>query len=307
MKPGDELPERQREQWDVDAMWSRVRARAVDAPDEPADRAPLRGAARTGPGWVGRVAAAASLLIIVGSGTLIVRARLASRASAVATTAGQYSTSRGQYATIRLTDGSEVTLAPESHLTISGKFAQDAREMTLDGEAIFSVRHDAAHPFRVRARGALIEDVGTRFDLRAYPDDAGVTVAVVEGSVSLGGATSPSPRVPARRAAIVLKAGDIGTIDGDGNPESVKDGQASTYLDWANGKLSFVDRPLPDVLRTIARWYDLDIRVTDRRLSRRLVTAGFSRQSSSDVLNALAIALDATVERNGRAITLRPR
>src|ERR1019366_1973328 len=58
---------------------------------------------------------------------------------------------------------------------------------------------------------------------------------------------------------------------------------------------------------TIGRWYDLDVRVPDARLARRLVTAEFSRQSASEMIAALAVAMDATVEREGRAITLRPR
>jgi transmembrane sensor len=292
MNPADDLPEPERGQWDVDAMWTRVRARTVDAPV----------VSRGGPRWPRVLAAAASLIVIVGSGALIGRARLLPPSSAAAPAGGQYGTSRGQYATIRLTDGSEVTLAPESRLTISPKFSEGAREISLDGEAIFSVRHDAAHPFRVRARGAIVEDIGTRFDLRAYPEDADVTVAVVEGSVSFGAAIAKPHSAP-----VVLGRGDVGMLDGPGRTSVRKDRRADGYLDWAIGKLSFNDRPLPEVLRTISRWYDLDLRVTDPRLARRLVTAGFSRRSPSEMLDALAIALDARVDRSGRVLTLTPR
>jgi ferric-dicitrate binding protein FerR (iron transport regulator) len=308
MTPDGELPEPKNESWNVDAMWSRVRARTLDAASGRVERAPSQRPLRQSPQRVTAYAAAAMLVLIVGAGALLMRSRNRFASVANDSSPGLYRTSRGQYATIRLSDGSEVTLAPESHLTISARFAQGAREIALDGEAIFSVHHDPAHPFRVRARGALIEDIGTRFDLRAYPADAAVTVAVVEGAVSLGRDRSKSSTAPlGGTAEIVLHVGEVGTLDQQGNATAERSSRASSYLGWASGRLSFVDRPLPEVLRTIGRWYDLDVRVPDARLARRMVTAEFSRQSASEMIDALAVAMDATVEREGRVITLRPR
>ncbi len=304
MTPHDDPTEQAPEAWDVDAIWARVRARTVDAAEmrETAPRVAPR--ARRVP--LRAYAYAAGLVVFAAGGALLVRSRAAAGRD---TAAGEYRTSRGQYATIRLADSTAVTLAPESHLSVSARFADGEREITLEGEAIFSVRHDARHPFRVRTHGALIEDIGTRFDLRAYPGDAAVTVAVVEGSVTLRADRADTTSSPARggSAAMVLRKGEVGTLDRQGTVATGHSASVASYLDWADGRLSFVDRPLPEVLRTIARWYDLDVRVTDDRLSQRLVTADFVRQSSSEMIDALAVAMDATVERSGRVITLRPR
>jgi transmembrane sensor len=305
-------------EWDIDALWSRVRARTVDAARDVAAAGarggavsqmpparPVRPAARRVRAWT---AAAAMLLVTVGASALFVRSRQQPNRPMPEPAPGHYSTSRGQSATVRLIDGSEVTLGPESRLTIPAGFAKGAREIALDGEAIFSVRHDEARPFCVRAHGALIRDIGTRFDLRAYPDEAVVTVAVTEGSVSLGRERPDSVGTLGRDGkAIVLGSGEVGTVDPHGAVTSVRSSQMSSYFGWANGRLSFVDRPLPEVLRTIGRWYDLDVRVTDARLARRLVNAEFSPQSPAETIDALALAMDATVERSGRVITLRPR
>ena len=59
------------------------------------------------------------------------------------------------------------------------------REVELEGEAYFAVVHDAARPFAVRAHGAVATDVGTAFDVRAYPEDAGARIAVTEGAVAV--------------------------------------------------------------------------------------------------------------------------
>jgi ferric-dicitrate binding protein FerR (iron transport regulator) len=312
MAPNVEPPDPPPGAWDVNALWSRVRARTLDAAREGAERStpahaasPVRPSRRLAGAWP---VAAAMLLVTMGAGALFVRSRQRPDQSVPEPAPGRYSTGRGQDATIRLSDGSEVTLGPESRLTISARFAQGARDISLDGEAIFIVRHDGAHPFRVRARGALIQDIGTRFDLRAYPDEPVVTVAVAEGSVSLRHERAGrAEALGDDTASVVLQRSDVGTLDGRGDLSAERSSRVSSYFGWASGRLSFVDRPLPEVLRTIGRWYDLDVRAPDARLARRLVNAEFSSQAPAEMLDALAIAMDATVERSGRIIILRPR
>jgi transmembrane sensor len=308
MTPDEELPEPKRQAWDVDALWSRVRERTVDAAGQGHPARPARKPWRR----IRAFAAAASAIAIVGAGALLALARLRPAAIESNAAPAQYTTSRRQHATVQLADGSEVTLAPESRLTISARFAEGVRELSLDGEAIFDVRHDAAHPFKVSVGGAFIEDAGTRFDLRAYSIEGAVTVAVVQGSVFLHRGRSDSAAATATATAtgvntIFLDSGEVGTLDERGGMSVERTSRVSSYLGWASGRLSFVDRPLPEVLRTIGRWYDLDVRVSDPRLARRLVNAEFSRQSAAEMIDALALAMDATVERHGRVVTLRPR
>lgn len=299
----NDLPEPAPESWDVDAAWRRVQSRTVGATDSRGRQAKV-----AVPRGRRIVSDAAAAVLVVASAALLVRLGRLPVESAPGLRPGQYSTPRAQYSTIRLPDGSEVTLAPESRMSVAPRFADGVREVSLDGEAIFTVRHDAQHPFRIRAHDVLVEDVGTRFDLRAYATDAGVSVAVADGSVSLTAARSAaSGGGPRHREPVVLERGDVGIVDGNGNTRTEHLARVSSYLDWANGRLTFVDRPLEDVLRTIGRWYDLDVRVTDARLKSRLVTADFSPQSSAEMIDALAVATNATVERTGRVITLRPK
>jgi transmembrane sensor len=312
--------------WDTDAMWAQLRERTVDADPECGERAaaPLPAGVARGRSsqsrrlrWISGerrltslASAAAILLVVAGAGALWLgtRGRPPAIESAPETADGHYTTSRAQYATINLSDGSQVTLAPESRLTIPARFGQGVRVISLDGEAIFSVHHDAAHPFRVRARGALVGDIGTRFDLRAYANEATVTVAVAEGAVTLARARGGSGGVPGNdTAGIVLHRGDVGSLGQSGDATSTRAARVARYLGWADGRLSFVSRPLPEVLVTIGRWYDLDVRVPDARLASRLVTAEFSTQAPSEMIDALALAVDASVEREGRVVTLRPK
>ena len=79
------------------------------------------------------------------------------------------------------------------------------------------------------------------------------------------------------------------------------------YLAWADGSLHFANVPLPEVLRAIGRWYDLDVRVEGHALAARSITAEFSLRSSDEMVRALALAVDARVMRSGRAVILRPK
>lgn len=296
---------------DAGKLWSKIRDRAAAQDLAPAANHPrplrrLRWQANDARA-IG-VVAAMLLLAVAGGGLFLLSRRQPATASAVDREPRRYSTARGQNATIRLLDGTRVTLAPQSRLTIPAAFGTDLRELSLDGEAIFDVRHDAAHPFRVRAHGAEVEDIGTRFDLRAYQNEPLVTVAVSEGAVALGQARVDSTGARTSNAeGIVLHRGEVGTLDEHGGVSATRAASVSRYLGWSSGRLAFAGEPLPDVLRTIGRWYDLDVRVPDARLASRLVTAEFSTQSASEMIAALALAVDARVERVGRVVTLKPK
>jgi transmembrane sensor len=310
--------------WDAERMWSKhqERRRGVSGAGEARHDAPafvathrtsgeFGGLRRLGQGTPFARLASAAALVLVAVGAAIAWHPPHGGSVKVAAPSeepGRYSTLRGQFATVQLTDGSRVTLAPQSHLTIPAAFGPELRDISLDGEAIFDVKHDATHPFRVHAHGAQIEDIGTRFDLRAYASDAVVTVAVAEGAVALGRDRSAGRGAIGRDAeGIVLRRGDLGSLDASGRASTTRVARVSAYLGWADGRLSFVSRPLPEVLATIGRWYNLDVRVTDTTLASRLVTAEFSTQSADEMIRALAIAMDAKVERDGREVSFRAK
>ena len=54
---------------------------------------------------------------------------------------------------------------------------------------------------------------------------------------------------------------------------------------------------------SLERWYDLDIRA-DEALYGKRVTAVFVANQPNEMIDALAIALDATATRKGRVVTL---
>ncbi len=294
-------------QWNVDAMWAKVRANTVDANRPVARPAAHRRVPRVAfavPRWR-RVIAASILLGLIGTGGwLAQRQRLPQKAPAEPDVV--YKTTRGQTATVQLSDGSRVRLAPESRLTIAGSFGDSLRELALEGEAEFDVHHDATRPFRVRTATTITEDVGTRFGIRAYRGEPRVMVAVAEGAVALSPRTVPSPSRNGPEG-VLLRVGELGSLDNKGTVAITRGAAVTHALAWTRNELVFARQPLAEVLTTIGRWYDLDIHVDDAGVAAHPVTATFSTQSVDEMLQALAVAVEATVERNGRTVTLRAR
>jgi transmembrane sensor len=290
--------------WDVEGIWARVRrTMRTDARRAPAFGRHLEGERRRR--WLALpLAAAAVLLLLVGATLVILNSRH------VPPPMREYATSRGQRGTIQLPDGSRLLLAPQSRLRIPADFGRGARELFLDGEALFTVVHDSMRPFRVHAKGAVAQDIGTRFDLRAYAEDSLVAVAVAEGAVALGrgvAVTAARRSGPAAAEGVVVVPGEIATLAPGGAVTTARGPAVADYLSWADGRLHFANVPLPDVLRSIGRWYDLDVRVEGTALATRSITAEFSLRSATEMLQALALAVDAQLTRTGRVVILRSK
>lgn len=105
-----------------------------------------------------------------------------------------FETATGEQRTFELEDGSVVYLNTHSRVAI--RFEDHRRSVRLvRGEALFHVRHDASRPFFVYTDEAVVQDVGTQFDV--YRRDDGTVVAVIEGRVSV---TAIAPGAPAAAA-----------------------------------------------------------------------------------------------------------
>ncbi len=242
------------------------------------------------------VAAALVAALVAGFGLGVIRGSLPGR-----TPSRVYATRAGQRATITLPDGSRLVLAPASRLTLATTYGTHAREVTLDGAALFTVTHNATLPFRVRTSRAVVEDLGTRFGVHAYGDDSLARVIVAEGAVTVATASRLG-------RALDLHAGDLALIGPDGRARLARDAAVSDELAWADGSLVFRSSTMTQVAREIARAFDVDVQVSDTALARQRVTAAFGKDADSlgAVLSYLALMLDARVERAGRAITFVP-
>ncbi len=86
---------------------------------------------------------------------------------------------------IGLSDGSVITLQPNSKLSYPETFAADKREVYLSGEGFFDIAKNSKKPFLVYANEVVTKVLGTSFSIKAYDKDVDVVVKVVTGKVSV--------------------------------------------------------------------------------------------------------------------------
>lgn len=194
---------------------------------------------------------------------------------------------RGERANIQLVDGTKVTLNVDSRLRMPTAFDGGRREVHLEGEAYFDVAPDSARPFIVHANDAVINVHGTAFNVRSYPEDRRVQVAVVEGAVSLRAQTASPDDAGAR-----LERGQVGRLD----QEAVRVQTDSTrsvvpLLGWMEGRLVFEDATLDVVTARLERWYNLQFEVTDPGLDSLRLTANLKSRSVQNVLDVISASL----------------
>jgi ferric-dicitrate binding protein FerR (iron transport regulator) len=254
--------------------------------------APVQAARRARVVRVGlRVAAA--LVLLAGAST----AWWAISRPATAPEMSEVATRRGQLATVRLSDGTEVVLAPASRLRFPKQYGGRRRDVYLDGAGMFTVTHDPRRPFLVHTANAIATDLGTRFAVQAYAGDPDVRVVVAEGAVALAPAVASGD-------SLVLRPRDLGRVTTAGTLHAEHGVPVEAYTGWVDGRLTFRDAPLAEVVAQLGRWYDLDITIADSALGGRRLTAAFGGESADRILQVIALTLELRPERSGRSVTL---
>jgi transmembrane sensor len=151
----------------------------------------------------------------------------------------------------------------------------------------------------VRAGGAVVEDIGTRFDVRAYADDRTVRVAVAEGQVAVGGAADATPS----RERPLLSAGDLGVVAGR-NVAITHDADIGEEMAWSRGDLVFRNTPLREAMADVGRWYGLDVRLADPAQGQgHQLTARFSNAPAAEVLRSIAAVAGMAYTQSDRTVT----
>ncbi|MCP6755955.1 FecR domain-containing protein, partial [Klebsiella pneumoniae] len=86
-----------------------------------------------------------------------------------------YTTARGELRSVELADGSVVHINTQSRIDVN--LSPRAREVRLvGGEALFKVQRDTTRPFLVYSGNAVIQAIGTQFNVRLQQTDTTVSV-----------------------------------------------------------------------------------------------------------------------------------
>lgn len=179
---------------------------------------------------------------------------------------------RGGSYTVRLADGTEINLNADSRITYPTNFNGTSREITLEGEAYFTVAKSDA-PFIVHTRLGDVSVYGTQFNVRQYADENVIKTTLVEGSVSYRNDTVEETRLhPSEQLTYI-----------EGEPSvSIESVDTDTYTAWRDDVLCFEDETLYEIMRTLARWYDIEFTFADRALASKRLSGRLGRYADFD-------------------------
>ncbi len=190
-----------------------------------------------------------------------------------------------------LSDGTKVTLNHGSTLKAPRKFSKDNRTVYFEGEAFFEVSADTVRPFIVKAGNADVKVLGTSFNVRSYPENPSVEVAVESGRVEVASLAAKN-----NKQKVVLTKNQKGIVSGkDGN--LVKhDYYHKNDLAWFTRHLEFDTASLAEVLNALNRTYHCKIALETDVDTTQMITASFDRQNISYVLDVIAMTLNLNVK-----------
>jgi transmembrane sensor len=198
-------------------------------------------------------------------------------------------TGPGEHRTVTI-DTATIALNGDTRLVLDH---HNLHRATLDrGEALFDVKHDAAHPFAVKVGDDEVQDVGTRFDITR--DSGGTRVAVAEGMVVY------NPKAEA------VRLGPGQTLDARQSTSELRVATAATsdIGSWREDRLSYRQAPLAVVAADLARGLGLPIAaapdIADKPFTGVIAYGGDKAQ----VLDRLGPLLDVGVKRDQGRVTL---
>jgi ferric-dicitrate binding protein FerR (iron transport regulator) len=226
--------------------------------------------------WFVRVAAAAILLAICSTGILFLHNDQSSKRQ---TFAGHANKQKENHL-IRLPDGSTVIVNADSKLNYPSSFdGLTKREVYLEGQAYFDIKHNSSKPFIVHTGKLATTVLGTAFNVKAFPGDMDITVTVRRGKVKV----SDQNRI----VAIITPDQQIAYNKGKATA-SQKMVKAEIYLDWKEQDLLFADVTVAEATELLEERFNVKISFNDEIIkSNRFTTTLLKGESLEQVLKSI--------------------
>lgn len=202
----------------------------------------------------------------------------------------------GQLSNNQLPDGSTMILNANSTATLSEGWKEGMdREVWLEGEAFFKVTRTAQKSrFIVHTENLDVIVTGTQFNVMNR--DGRTTVLLTEGSVII--------RTGDGRE-LAMSPGDY--VEMENKRIERKEGNEDNVLAWKDNKLAFDNTGLPEVARIINHHYGVKITLADDKVAGKSLTGIMPNNNLDDLLEAISIALNISINRSDSAIVFATR
>lgn len=266
-------------QFDTDAAWNKVRKKIT----VPAKVVPLHLNS-----WYQPLRIAAGLLILLAVGYTTYRF-VAPPVQTLAIVSDAVTVND------TLPDGSTAFLNKKSELTYEFNPREKTRKVKLKGEAYFTVKHEEEKPFVIETDDVFVRDIGTEFNLKAYPDKDTIEIIVTHGEVQFYTRNDPGLNLLAGERAIYTKSTKrFYRIE---KPDT-------NVLAYKTKTFSFNNTDLKSVVNLLNEVYDSKIKLANEKLYKCRLTANFKEDNAAIIAEVIAETMGLTLTKKDDAIIL---
>lgn len=208
----------------------------------------------------GRLAVAASLLILIAAAVWSLRSRNIKYERL-------YATNYSEVASYVLPDGTEVSLNANSTLELLGDWTTTVqREVRLKGEAFFKVqkKEESQAKFIVHTEDPDIEVLGTQFNVNTRKGRT--LVMLEEGKIQLTSKES-------KQGSKIMKPGQLADYQ-PSRKMIISDIDPAKYRRWLKGYFSVDELSLEEVITEVERIYGLEVQLEDGKTKERGLVKG---------------------------------
>ena len=210
----------------------------------------------------------------------------------------QYATDFGETRAIVLPDGSQVTLNANSKLRVSKGWKGAApREVWLEGEGFFSVRHTVHDAkFIVHTDDINVEVLGTEFNLQNRSTKT--TVVLHNGKVQVTELNRPGA------PPVIMKPGDLVQYDGKTEKISKRVVNSEQYSAWKEGKMVFSNAGFEEIAKVLEENYGLKVKTRNIDSKQQQFNGVFPANNLQVLVTALEKAYNFKIVVNDKEIII---
>jgi len=263
--------------FDTDAAWQKVRNRIHKRP------AGLQVEFRASGVW--RAARIAASIILIAAVSVWVYTWTQMPAPAIEVVADATT------AQDTLPDGTTAFLNKKSTITYRFDKTTRTRKVALKGEGFFEVKHEEERPFVIEAEEAIVRDLGTAFNVKAYPDQDTIEVVVKEGTVQFY--TNDNP-------GINIAAGETGIYSKRLKSFTKLERADTNVFAYRTGVFAFHAVDLRSVIERVNEVYDAQISLGSDKIADCRLTVTFTNEELETVVDIIAETLALQVERTDK-------
>ncbi len=198
-----------------------------------------------------------------------------------------------------LPDSSIVWINAGSLIHYDESFGKKNRNLYLNGEAYFNVKHNADLPFIVHAGNIAIRAIGTKFNVHAYETETKIETTLISGEILVrinGKPVRDIILVPNEKLTIInkefIQSSDKNTFTKDVSFQVQKVNimpsiTALREVAWLQDKLAFQNESFDELAKKMERRYDIHIIFKDSLLERERLSGVFENENIRKALHLL--------------------